>query len=137
VAHSLTPEATIAVEAMDWQSQNLRMLAALEVRRNRGMGSLRETLIALLKKEGKRVSIFKPQFSKVQLSAIAATVSSASDAIKTRHHEAVASAETIDKEAAKALSESSETLTPDQVLSLFNLLSEVRQILPATHPFKK
>ena len=118
VAHSLTPEATIAAEEMDWQSQNLRMLAALEVRRNRGMGSLRETLIALLKKEGKRVSIFKPQFSKVQLSAIAATVSSASDAIKTRHHEAVASAETIDKEAAKALSESSETLTPDQVLSL-------------------
>ena len=118
VAHSLTPEAKFTAESTDWQSQTLRMLAALEVRRNRGMFQLRETLIALLKKEGKRVSICKPQISKVELSEIGATVSRASSAVKTRHHEAVASAATIHKVEAKALSESSEPLTPDQVLSL-------------------
>ena len=117
VAHSLTPEAKFTAEATDWQSQNLRMLAALEVRRNRGMFQLKETLIALLKKEGKRVSICKPQISKGELSEIGAIVSRASSAIKTRHHEAVASAADIDKVEAKALSEQSDPLTPDQVLS--------------------
>ena len=117
VAHSLTPEAKFTAEATDWQSQNLRMLAALEVRRNRGMFQLKETLIALLKKEGKRVSICKPQISKVELSEIGATVSRASSAVKTRYHEAVASAATIDKVEAKALSELSEAITSDQVLS--------------------
>jgi len=118
VAHSLTPEAQFTAESTDWQSQTLRMLAALEVRRNRGMFQLRETLIALLKKEGKRASICKPQISKVELSEIGATVSRASSAVKTRHHEAVASAAAIDKVEAKALSESSDPLTPDQILSL-------------------
>jgi len=118
VAHSLTPEAKFTAEGTDWQNQNLRMLAALEVRRNRGMFHLKEMLIALLKKEGKRVSICKPQIPKVELSAIGAIVNRASSAVKTRHHEAVVAAETIDKVEAKALSESSEPLTPDQVLSL-------------------
>jgi len=118
VAHSLTPEAKFTAEGTDWQSQNLRMLAALEVRRNQGMFYLKETLIALLRKEGKRVSICKPKISKTDLSAIGATVSSASSAIKTRHHEAVVAAATIDKVEAKALSEQSDPLTPDQVLSL-------------------
>ena len=118
VAHSLTPDAAIEVDRIDWQSQNLRMLAALEVRRNRGMFHLKETLIALLKKEGKRVSICKPQISKGDLSAIAAIVNRASSAVKTRHHEAVVASATIDKVEAKALSEQSDPLTPDQVLSL-------------------
>ena len=117
VAHSLTPEAKFTAEGTDWQNQNLRMLAALEVRRNRGMFHLKEMLIALLKKEGKRVSICKPQISKVELSEIGATVSRASSAVKTRYHEAVASAATIDKVEAKALSELSEAITSDQVLS--------------------
>ena len=118
VAHSLMPDTAIEVDRIDWQSQNLRMLAALEVRRNQGMFQLKETLIALLQKEGKRVSICKPQISKVELSAIGAIVNRASSAVKTRHHEAVVAAATIDKVEAKALSEQSEPLTPDQVLSL-------------------
>jgi len=118
VAHSLTPDAAIEVDRIDWQSQNLRMLASLEVRRNRGMFHLKETLIALLKKEGKRVSIYKPQISKGDLSAIGAIVNRASSAVKTRHHEAVVASATIDKVEAKALSEQSDPLTPDQVLSL-------------------
>jgi len=82
------------------------------------MFQLRETLIALLKKEGKRVSICKPQISKAELSAIAAAVSSASSAVTVRYCEARASAADIDKAEAKALSEQSEPLTPDQILSL-------------------
>ncbi|MCY7276512.1 MAG: DUF3854 domain-containing protein [Phormidesmis sp. CAN_BIN44] len=118
VANSLTPDVQITVDRLDWQSQNLRMLAAIETRRNRGMFALRETLIALLKKEGKRVSILKPQFSKAEIRAIGALVSGASDAVKTRHHDAVAASETITKETATALSEQSDPLTPEQVLSL-------------------
>lgn len=118
VAHSLTPEAKFTAEATDWQNQNLRMLAALEVRRNRGMFQLRETLIALLRKEGKRVSIWKPQFSKAEIRVIGALVSSASDAVKNRHYDAVAASETIPKETATAWAEQSDPLTPEQVLSL-------------------
>ncbi|NJN49099.1 MAG: DUF3854 domain-containing protein, partial [Alkalinema sp. RL_2_19] len=38
--HSLSPEVLAKAEGIDWQSQNCKMLAALEVRRNRGMISL-------------------------------------------------------------------------------------------------
>lgn len=118
VSHSLTPEAASATEETDWQSQNLRMLAALEVRRNRGMGLLRETLIALLRKEGKRVSIDTPKFSKATIQAIATAVSGANDVVKNRHYEAVVAAESLTKEIAQALSEQVEPLSPVQILSL-------------------
>jgi hypothetical protein len=118
VAHSLTPEAKFTAEGTDWQNQNLRMLAAIETRRNRGMFALRETLIALLRKEGKRVTILKPQFSKAEIRAIGALVSGASDAVKNRHCDAVAASEAITKEMATALAEQSDPLTPEQGLSL-------------------
>jgi hypothetical protein len=70
VASSLTPDVALKVEGLDWQSQDLRMLAAIETRRNRGMANLRETIIALLKKEGKRVSIFQPHYSNAEIREI-------------------------------------------------------------------
>jgi hypothetical protein len=118
VANSLTPDVQIDVDRIDWQSQNLRMLAAIETRRNRGMFALRETLIALLKKEGKRVSILKPHFSKAEIRAIGALVSGASDAVKNRRCDAVEASETITEETATAWTEQSDPLTPEQVLSL-------------------
>ncbi|MCY7275702.1 MAG: DUF3854 domain-containing protein [Phormidesmis sp. CAN_BIN44] len=118
VANSLTPDVQIDVGRIDWQNQNLRMLAAIETRRNRGMFALRETLIALLRKEGKRVTILKPHFSKAEIRAIGALVSGASHAVKNRHYDAVAASETIMKETATALAEQSDPLTPGQVLSL-------------------
>jgi hypothetical protein len=43
VPHSLTPEAIAQPDAIDWQSQNFKMLASLEIRRNREMLALRDT----------------------------------------------------------------------------------------------
>ena len=118
VANSLTPDVTNTVESLDWQSQNLRMLAAIEVRRNRGMGALRETLIALLRREGKQVEIVQPALSKAEIKAIAIAVSDARERVKNRHCEAVAAAKPLTKAEADALAEQSDPLTPEQVLSL-------------------
>ena len=118
VAHSLMPDVASTVEGLDWQSQNLQMLAAIEVRRNRGMGALRETLIALLRKEGKHVLIVQPHLSKSEISAIAIAVNDASERVKNRHCEAVAAAKSLTKAEADAIAEQSEPLTPEQVLSL-------------------
>jgi hypothetical protein len=118
VANSLTPDVAPKVEGLNWQNQNLKMLAAIETRRNRGMFALRETLIALLKKEGKRVTILRPQFSKAEIRAIGALVNGASDAVKNRHYDAVAASETITKETATVWAEQSDPLTPEQGLSL-------------------
>ncbi len=118
VANSLTPDVALKVEGLDWQSQNLRMLAAIETRRNRGMANLRETIIALLKKEGKRVTTVHPNYSNAEIREIAVAVSSASKTVKNRHCAAVAAAATLTKEEADKLSEQSEPLTPEQALSL-------------------
>jgi len=118
VRHSLTPDATSAVDAIDWQNQNLKMLASLEVRRNQGMMEQRHTLIALLKHEGKKVSIIKPSVSKQDSKAVGQALKAAGQAIKTAHCKAVASAETPTPEQAKALLEKPEALTPEQLLSL-------------------
>ena len=115
---SLTPEATAISDTIDWQHQNLKMLASLEVRRNQGMGALRHTLTALLKHEGKRVSTIQPRVSKQDSKAMGQALKAVGQAIKTAHYAAVVGAEDLTPEAAKALSEQSEALTPEQLLSL-------------------
>jgi len=115
VRNSLTPEAQVDVDCLDWQNQNLKMLAAIEVRRNRGMVNLRETLIALLKKEGKKVSIIAPPKKLPNVSEI---VKEASEAVSARYCLAVENAETITKEEADKLADEAESLTPEQILSL-------------------
>jgi len=115
VRNSLTPEAQADVDGLDWQSQNLKMLAAIEVRRNRGMVNLRETLIALLKQEGKKVSIIAPP---KELPNVSRIVKQASEAVNARYCLAVENAETITKEAAEKLADKTESLTPEQLLSL-------------------
>jgi len=115
---SLTPEATAVSDTIDWQHQNLKMLASLEVRRNQGMGALRHTLTVLLKHEGKRVSTIQPRVSKQDSKAMGQALKAVGQAIKTAHYAAVVGAEDLTPEAAKALSEQSEALTPEQLLSL-------------------
>jgi len=118
VTHALTPEAATAAESIDWQSENLKMFAALETRRNRGMVALRETLIALLRKEGKRVKTIRPNFSKSELQAAKDAITKARHATDDRYCEAVASAFDLTPETAKALENQTEALTPDESLSL-------------------
>ncbi|GAQ00189.1 plasmid replication protein, CyRepA1 family [Leptolyngbya sp. NIES-2104] len=118
VSHSLKPETAQATELIDWQSENLKMFAALEVRRNRGMVALRETLIALLRKEGKRVKVIRPNLSKSEIQSAKAAITEASRVTHKRYCEAVAIALDLTDEAAKLLENRTEALTPDEALSL-------------------
>jgi hypothetical protein len=118
VRHSLTPEAIAKSDAIDWQSQNLKMLASLEVRRNQGMMALRETLVALLRREGKQVKFLVPSVSKAEVQGAAEAFQLAQQRVKLAHAQAVAKATPIDDIEAKRLSEQPTVLTPEQVLSL-------------------
>jgi hypothetical protein len=118
VRHSLTPEAIAKSDAIDWQSQNLKMLASLEVRRNQGMIALRETLVALLRQEGKQVKFMVPSVSKEEAQAAADALKLAQQRVKLVHAQSVANATPIEDAEAKRLSEQNNALTPEQVLSL-------------------
>ncbi len=115
---SLTPDATAKSDAIDWQNQNLKMLASLEVRRNQGMGALRDTLIALLRNEGKRVQLIKPLITKAEAQAAGRSLRVASQAIKQAHADAVAQAIDLTEIEADRLSNQTDPLTPEQVLSM-------------------
>lgn len=115
---SLTPEAAATSDNIDWQGSNIKMLAALEVRRNRGMGQLRDTVVALLRHEGKRVEFLKPTICKAEAMAAGQAMAAAAAAIKSAHAEAVAAAAGLNSSEADRLSSQSEPLTPEQILQL-------------------
>jgi hypothetical protein len=118
VRHSLTPEAIVKSDNIDWQSDNLNMLAALEVRRNRGMMELRNTLVALLRQEGKEVIEQTPAVSKNEIRIAAEAMVMAKQQVNLAHAQAVAKAIPIDATQAQRLSTQTTALTPEQVLSL-------------------
>jgi hypothetical protein len=118
VRHSLTPEAIAKSDNIDWQSDNLKMLAALEVRRNRGMMELRNTLVALLRQEGKEVIEQTPAVSKEEIRIAAEAMANAKQQVNLAHAQAVAKAIPIDATQAQRLSTQTTALTPEQVLSL-------------------
>jgi hypothetical protein len=115
---SLTPETVATSDNLNWQGSNIKMLAALEVRRNRGMGALRDTVIASLRHDGKRVSMFTPLITKAEAKAAGQSLKAACEALKQAHAKAVAKAEDITEVEANRLSNQTEALTPDQILSL-------------------
>jgi Domain of unknown function (DUF3854) len=118
VRHSLTPEAIAAADNIDWQSSNLKMLALLEVRRNRGMIALRDTLVALLRQEGKVVSVMTPAVTADEARSAGDALKAAKQQVNLAHAQAVAHATPIDAIEAKRLSTQTTALTPEQVLSL-------------------
>jgi hypothetical protein len=118
VRHSLTPEAIAAADNIDWQSNNLNMLASLEVRRNQGMGALRDTLVALLRQEGKQVSMMSPSVTADEARSAGSALKAAKKQVNLAHAQAVADATPIDAIEAKRLSTQTTALTPEQVLSL-------------------
>ena len=129
---SLTPETVAKSDKIDWQNQNLEMLASLEVRRNQGMMALRHTLTALLKQEGKSVSTIKASVSRQESRAVGQALRGVGKAIKAAHYATLASADDLTPDLARALSEKTEALTSKQILSLekfymgeFYRLSEV------------
>jgi Domain of unknown function (DUF3854) len=118
VRHSLTPEAIAAADNIDWQSSNLKMLASLEVRRNRGMMALRDTLVALLRQEGKQVLMMSPSVTADEARSAGDALKAAKQQVNIAHAQAVAHATPIDAIEAKRLSTQTTALTPEQVLSL-------------------
>jgi Domain of unknown function (DUF3854) len=118
VRHSLTPEAIAAADNIDWQSNNLKMLASLEVRRNRGMIALRDTLVALLRQEGKQVSMMSPSVTADEARSAGNALKAAKQQVNLAHAQAVAHATPIDATEANRLSTQTTPLTPKQVLSL-------------------
>jgi hypothetical protein len=118
VRHSLTPEAIAASDNIDWQSNNLKMLASLEVRRNRGMMALRDTLVALLRQEGKQVSMMSPSVTADEARSAGDALKAAKQQVNLAHAQAVAHATPIDAIDAKRLSTQTTALTPEQILSL-------------------
>jgi hypothetical protein len=118
VRHSLTPEAIATADNIDWQSNNLNMLASLEVRRNRGMIALRDTLVALLCQEGKQVSMMSPSVTTDEARSAGNALKTARQQVHLAHAQAVADATPIDAVEAKRLSTQTTALTPEQVLSL-------------------
>ena len=113
VRHSLTPEAIEASDRIDWQSSNLKMLASLETRRNRGMRALRDTLSALLRHEGKRVQYIRATVSQAEARAAGQALKGAREALKAEYAQAIAAAQDLTLEQAKQL-ETLEALTPEQ-----------------------
>ncbi|MFM2431605.1 MAG: hypothetical protein RLZZ511_2818 [Cyanobacteriota bacterium] len=118
VRHSLTPEAIAQSDAIDWQSQNFKMLASLEIRRNRGMVALRDTLVALLRKEGKHVEFTTPMVSQAEAQVAGEALKLAQQKVQRDHAQAIANATPIDEAEAKRLSDQTKALTPEQILSL-------------------
>jgi hypothetical protein len=118
VRHGLTPTAIATIDALDWQSNNLKLLASLEVRRNRGMASLRDTLIALLEQEGKQTTVWKPKVSNGATRRANEGIKQAREQVNLAHCRAVAAAKPIDDTEAKQLSEQTTALSHNQVLSL-------------------
>ncbi len=118
VRHSLTPEAIATTDQIDWQSNNLNMLASLEVRRNRGMMALRDTLVALLRQEGKTVLMMTPAVTAAEARSAGNALKAAKQQVNLIHAQAVAQAIPIDAVEAKRLSTQTTALTPEQVLSL-------------------
>jgi Domain of unknown function (DUF3854) len=107
VRHALKPETIAQVDKLDWESENLKLLTAFEVRRNRGMRHLRETVTALLRQEGKQVEILKPWMSKTAAKEIEHQLKASRNSILLTHAKSVATAKELTELEAKALEQKS------------------------------
>jgi Domain of unknown function (DUF3854) len=103
VRHALKPETIAQVDKLDWESENLKLLTAFEVRRNRGMRHLRETVTALLRQEGKRVEILKPPMSQTAAKEIEHQLKASRNAILLTHAKSIATAKALTELEAKSL----------------------------------
>jgi len=116
---SLRPETNDAIAAIDYESQTLEMLAAIEVERNQGMAAFRDTVIALLRYEGKTVTHFKSRFSKSELKAQSTFIKEVASTAKREREVAIAASPALDDVQAAEL----EAKARKQMLDSTELLS--------------
>jgi hypothetical protein len=108
VRHSLSAITAAAVDAMDYQSRNLSMLASIEVSRNLGMTALRDTVLAHLRLEGKRIEEYDPAIDSKEAAAWGKTIATATAALKEAHGVAVEKAPDRTDDEIKALEKKAE-----------------------------
>ncbi len=114
---SLLSEAELKVDALDWQSDNMRMVAALEVQRNKGMKALKDTVIALLEKEGKQIIHQPSMMSKEQAFVELQALREISTKLEMARAIAIETAPALDEATAEALTRK-DALSPAEQLSL-------------------
>ncbi|NJN48631.1 MAG: DUF3854 domain-containing protein [Alkalinema sp. RL_2_19] len=120
VKHSLKPETVTAVEKLDWESENLKLLASFEVRRNRGMRTLRETVSALLRQEGKQIQMIKPSISKAEAKSVEEQLKTSRQAILLQYANAVSNAKELTEEEVNKLERKAKdkALSPKEIHAL-------------------
>jgi hypothetical protein len=135
VLNSLSPEAARSVEGTDWQSENLKMLSAIEVSRNLGMMALRETVLAHLRLEGKHVQDFVSTIGTAAAKQIGKAITAAAGKLKATHAAAVEAVtartedeiKILEKKAEKeALSKEERLQVEKYYLAMFYRLEEVK-----------
>lgn len=114
---SLLTETELKVKGLDWESPSMKLLAHIEVERNRGMQALRSRVIALLKAEGKTVTSTPSSIAQQQAKATCTALK----AIRSKHQLeraiAIESRSLISADQVSAL-EKKDALTPDEKLDL-------------------
>jgi Domain of unknown function (DUF3854) len=118
VRHQLTPETIDRSDTIDWNNLNLKMFSSIESQRNRGMKNLRESVIALLRHEGKMIIPTQPSVSRSEIQAAAAALKAASQEREEERTLAIQQAPVLTEDQATALIHRKNILTPEENLSL-------------------
>ena len=136
VRHQLTPDTIDHSDSIDWNGLNLKMFSAIESQRNRGMKNLRESVIALLRHEGKQMIFEKPKVSRAEVQAVAAQLKAANQTQETARAIAIQNAPILTEDQAKALTTQKTVCTPEEILSLerhhINLFYRLNQTVTPT-----
>ena len=137
VRHSLSMAAAAIADGTNYKNRNLTMLASIEVSRNLGMVALRDTVLAHLKLEGKKIQDYTPAIDVAAVKLAGKTIAAASLKLRTDHAAAVAVAANLTDDKVKILEKKSEkqTLSLEEQLSvekyylaLFYRLEMVRSV---------
>ncbi len=118
VRHQLTPDAIDQSDSVDWNGRNLKMFSAIESQRNRGMKNLRESVIALLRHEGKNVILDKPSISRTEAQTVAAQFKAANQEQEKLRSIAIQNAPILTEDQAKILIDQKTAYSPQEILSL-------------------
>jgi hypothetical protein len=123
------------VGAIDWQSDNIKLLAHFETERNKGMFALEATVKALLQNEGKSVTTRKILDDPDEIESFEDTLKKLSERLEEERAAAVSGAQELSGDEVAALERKAQngTLTQGEILSLerfyiskFYRLSEVK-----------
>ncbi len=114
---SLLTETELRVKDIDWESPSMKLLAHIEVERNRGMKTFRARVIALLKAEGKLVTSTLSAITPEQEKAICKALKAIRSKRDVEHAIAIESRSLISEEHVNEL-EKKDSLTPNERLDL-------------------